>query len=97
MAKDEIRIEILVASPPTSKCKELIDLIEGFVERYPDQLRLDIYYAGSKMSVEPTEGYQNDPDGKRRKVPSAYVDGGKVASDEIPSEKEISDIIESLV
>ncbi len=94
MTDDELRIELLVASPPTSKCNKLIDMMEDFVEKYPNRLRLDVYYAGSQMSVEPTEGYQRDPDGKQRKVPSAYVNGDKIASDEVPSREKVSKKIE---
>lgn len=92
--EDIMRIELLVASPPTSKCKKLIEMMEDFVEKHPDMVSLDIYYAGSKPFVVPTRGYQKDPDGKRRKVPSAYVNGKKVASDEVPSREAVSSIIE---
>jgi hypothetical protein len=89
-----IRTELLVASPPTSKCQRLINMMEKFVEKYPGKLRLDIYYAGSKPFVVPTKGYQRDPDGKRRKVPSAYINGKKIASNEVPERKKVSRIIE---
>ncbi len=95
MSEDKMmRIELLVASPPTSKCKKLISMMEEFVGSFPDRIRLDIYYAGSKMSNVPTDGYQKDPDGKRRKVPSAYVNGKKVTSDEVPPKEKIEEIVE---
>ena len=91
---NKIRLEVLVASPPTSKCLSLIELMKKLLEEYPDKLRLDIYYAGEKPSVVPTKGYQHDPDRKRRKIPSAYINGRKVASRVIPDISYIKKILE---
>lgn len=87
-----LRIEILVASPPTKKCKAMMTLFEKFLEEFPGQLQLDIYYAGEPMLKIPTEGYRKET-GKIRKIPSAYVNGVNVASKDLPEEEKIREII----
>jgi hypothetical protein len=81
-----VRLEILVASPPTKKCKAIIAMFEKFMDEFPGQLKLDIYYAGEPMLGNPTEGYKKET-GKIRKIPSAYVDGKNVVSKEVPDEE----------
>jgi len=85
-----MRIEILVASPPTSKCKSIIRAMQMVVEKYPDQLRLDIYYAGMQLSIKPTCGYQAE--NKAKKVPSVFINGMCVASGEVPDFNEVEEI-----
>ncbi len=87
-----MRMEVLVASPPTSKCKLIIEALTGEVQRHPDVTRLDIYYAGSEASVRPTEGYVNL--GKHKKVPSAYVNGRVVAASKPPEPDQLRAIVE---
>ena len=89
-----LRIELLVAGPPTRKCKQLIEMMTSFVSEFPDQLRLDIYYAGDAMLIIPTDGYQRDPAGqKNRRVPSAYINGVKVASREVPEKEKVKEVL----
>lgn len=91
-----IRLEILVASPPTKKCKAIIAMFEKFLLEFPDQLQLDIYYAGEPMTAKPTDGYKKET-GKIRKIPSAYVNGKNVASKEVPDEQLVRDEILKLI
>lgn len=89
----KLRLEVLVAYPPTSKCRALVELMKTLVEEHPEKVRLDVYYAGETPSKVPTRGYQRDPDGKRRKIPSAYVNGKKVASQEVPALDEVRNVL----
>lgn len=93
-----MRVEILLAYPPTSKCKMLKTIIETFVEENPDLLRLDVYYAGSQPFVVPTKGYQSfSGEDKYKKIPSAYVNGRLVADGTLPDIDELrKNIIEEL-
>ncbi len=94
--KPLVRIEILVASPPTKKCKAVMEMFQSFLSEFPDQLKLDIYYAGEPMTGNPTDGFKKET-GKIRKIPSAYVNGKKVASKEIPElEKVRNEIFEAM-
>lgn len=88
-----MRLEILVASPPTSKCQHIISSMEAFVAKYPEQLRLDIYYAGMQLTIKPTRGYQVE--GKLKKVPSVFVNGICVANGEVPDFDEVEVVLES--
>jgi len=89
-----LRLEALVASPPTSTCEEIISMLEKVASERPDMVRIDIYYAGSQPSVTPTSGYQNDPSGKRREIPSVYVNGACVASGEAPDGAALREAVE---
>ena len=86
-----MRLEVLVAAPPTSKCKKVIGLMEEMVAAYPDKLKLDIYYAGSQLTIKPTSGFQAE--GKSKKIPSSFVNGCLVASGEIPDSTELREIV----
>ncbi len=87
-----MRLEILVASPPTSKCKQIISSMKAMVEKYPDRLRLDIYYAGMQLTIIPTRGYQCE--GKLKKVPSVFVNGICAANGEVPDFEELEKMVE---
>lgn len=80
---DRLRIEALVAYPPTSLCREILALLKAIVAEYPDQVRLDVYYAGETPDATPTKGYQGLD--KRKTVPSGYVNGRMVISGDVPS------------
>ena len=54
-----MRLEAIVASPPSAKCKVIIAMLEKAVSKHPDVLVLDIYFAGEAPGTEPTKGYQN--------------------------------------
>lgn len=86
-----MRLEVLVAAPPTSKCKKVIALMEEMVAAYPGKIKLDIYYAGEQLSITPTRGYQVE--GKSKKIPSSFVNGLQVASGEIPNPEELRQIV----
>ncbi len=88
-----MRIEILVASPPTSKCKSILGWMKEMIQKNPDRLKLDIYYAGMQLSITPTQGYQAE--GKLKKVPSIFVNGICATSGEVPDFEELERIIES--
>jgi len=83
-AGKRLRLELLVAGPPTARCKQLLAMMKELVARYPDRVRLDVYDAGSSPFVTPTRGYQAA--GKRKRVPSAFINGVLVASKEDPGD-----------
>jgi hypothetical protein len=90
--EDKLRIEVLVAGPPTSKCKQVIGMMEKVVMENPGQVKLDIYYAGTQLMVKPTRGYQDE--GKMKKIPSIFVNGIQVSGLEIPREEELRSEVE---
>lgn len=45
-----IKLEVLIAWPPTSKCQETIRILEEVVRRHPDELRLLVFKRGIDLS-----------------------------------------------
>ncbi|MEI6309672.1 MAG: hypothetical protein WCP58_08535 [bacterium] len=90
--KSRLRLEALIASPPTKKCREIIVMLEELVEAFPDQVRLDVYLAGEQPSVQPTLGYQSF--GKSKKIPSAFINGKVVAVREAPAKESLRKALE---
>ena len=77
-----LRIEALVAYPPTALCKQILALLKTVVAEYPDRVRMDVYYAGEAPDATPMRGYQGLD--KRKTVPSGYINGQMVISGELP-------------
>ena len=78
-----LRLEALVAYPPTTRCREILTLLKMIVAEYADQVRLDVYYAGESPDATPTKGYQGLD--KRKTVPSGYVNGRMFISGDVPT------------
>jgi len=56
-----IKVEALIATPPTSKCQETIGILEELVRRHPDELRLVVFKRGidfvpEEMRLEASKG-----------------------------------------
>jgi hypothetical protein len=78
-----LRLEALLAYPPTTNCRKILALLKAIMAEYPDQVRLDIYYAGESPGAMPTRGYQTLD--KRKTVPSGYLNGRMILCAELPS------------
>jgi hypothetical protein len=87
-----LRIEALVAYPPTAFCKQILGLLKTIVADYPDRVRMDVYYAGEAPDATPTKGYQGLD--KRKTVPSGYVNGRMILSGEVPPLEAVRAVIE---
>ncbi|MFW9922192.1 MAG: hypothetical protein ACFFDW_02775 [Candidatus Thorarchaeota archaeon] len=92
MSVKKMRLELLVASPPTKKCKNLIEIFEGFIANSSD-LKLDIYYAGTPPTVNTTKGFKTNID-KRVKIPIGFINGNQVPKELLFEEKELATIIQ---
>ncbi len=90
MTGGPLRIELLLACPPTRKCRAIRELANEAMERYPGQLRIDEYEAGTACPVTPTNGYRSARSGKGKfkKIPSVFVNGVEVSAGE-PPEREV--------
>ena len=88
-----LRLEALLAYPPTKACREVTTILKSFVAEYADRLRLDIYYAGEAPSATPTAGYQNLD--KQKTIPSAYVNGRMIIDGDVPPIEKIRGDIEA--
>ncbi|NLI74862.1 MAG: hypothetical protein GX442_00305 [Candidatus Riflebacteria bacterium] len=96
MKQTPMRIELLLACPPTRKCRAIQELVGEAVERYPEQLRVDEYEAGTACPVTPTDGYRRARSGKGKfkKIPSVFVNGVEVAAGEPPERETLFRVIE---
>ena len=90
--KARIRLEAVVASPPTGKCQMTIEMMENMVKLYPDQLRLDIYYDGIEPAVAPTRSYILSD--KYKVLPSSFVNGNMVSAAKVPDPEDLRQEIE---
>ena len=79
---EKIRMEIYIARPPTSKCRELVAIMEEMVGRYPDRVRLVVFERGAPWSEEPSQALKYALH-KGATVPMCYVGGKVPASGEV--------------
>ena len=79
MTEKKMRLELLLAGPPTKKCLELQEVFQGFVVEN-QRIRLDIYYAGSAINIQTTKGYKKTLD-KRIKIPMVFINGKPIPED----------------
>lgn len=97
MAEKQMRIEVLVAYPPTAKCKTILAMVRE-VAANDARLRLDVYESGSMPSGKPTAGWLKPPPqadhGKFKKIPSLYVNGCPLACGEVPEVAEFQTMVE---
>ena len=96
MAGNKLRIEVLVAYPPTDKCKALLSLAREIVAA-DSRLRLDVYESGSSLCVKPTDGWMKPPPkadhGKFKRIPCVYVNGMPLVSGEVPTAEAFRQIV----
>lgn len=90
IADTQMRIEVLVAYPPTEKCKMILAMVREAVAN-DARLRLDVYESGTMPSGKPTAGWLKPPPqadhGKFKKIPSLYVNGCPLACGEVPDKE----------
>ncbi len=77
-----MRVEALIASPPTPKCELILGMLDEASAAYPETLRVDIYLAGEQPGMTPTRGYQSSE--KLKRVPCVFVNGTALAQGEVP-------------
>lgn len=47
-----IKLEVLIATPPTSRCEETIAILEQIVRRHPEEVRLVVFRRGVDFAPE---------------------------------------------
>lgn len=55
-----IKVEVLIATPPTAKCQATVAVLEGLVRSHPDEVRLVVFrrgidFAPPEMRLEETD------------------------------------------
>jgi hypothetical protein len=100
-----IVIEALIATPPTSKCEETIEILEELIRRHPDELRLVVFRRGvdfmppelrlkvpnceEDVTPKQTSVQMRQLIQKGSAVPCVVVGGDLLSTFEVPNPKEL--------
>jgi hypothetical protein len=79
-----IIIESLIASPPTSKCQETIQVLEELVRNHPDELRLVVFRRGIDIYPEEASNGMKVLMQKGAPVPAVIVNGSIFITCKVP-------------
>lgn len=108
-----IKLEVLIATPPTSKCEETIVNLREIVRRYPEETSLVVFKRGIDFMPDELrmEEYMTEKDylpkepsvqmrvliTKGRSVPTVIVDGVLFSSCEVPDLEKLDKKIQELI
>lgn len=79
-----IKVEALIAWPPTSKCQETIGILEEVVRRHPDELRLLVFKRGIDLYPEEASQGMKALMQKNCSIPACAVNGVLFSSRVVP-------------
>ena len=98
-------LEVLIATPPTSKCEETVSILQEIVRRHPDEARLVVFRRGVDFVPEEMQmrEYVSEEDcapkeaslqmrtliTKGRAVPTVVVDGVVFCTFDVPNLEEL--------
>ena len=85
---EKVKLEIYIARPPTSKCREVVAVMEGMVHLYPDQARLIVFERGAPWPEEPSQALKYALQ-KAATVPMCFVAGKLVVGGKVPAPDEV--------
>ncbi len=91
---EKVKLEAYVARPPTSKCRQLIAMLEDVVRRYPDQVRLVVFERGAAWPEEPSRTLKYAIH-KASTVPMCYVGGKLVIGGKVPAREDVEREVEN--
>ncbi|MEM3506501.1 MAG: biotin/lipoate A/B protein ligase family protein [Candidatus Bathyarchaeia archaeon] len=89
----DVLIELLIANPPTSMCKEVIEVVNKAISGLEDKVEVVIYRRGLGVppGVRISGGLQKAA--KESMIPSIVINGDLSYRKKVPSENELRDII----
>jgi hypothetical protein len=108
-----IKAEVLIATPPTSRCQATIGVLEELVRRHPDEMRLVVFRRG--IDFVPDEMRLELPEGgeaytpkqaslqmrviaqKGSAVPSTVLDGVLFSSFAVPNPEELEAKVQEIL
>ncbi len=95
-----IKLEVLIATPPTEKCEETIKVLEEVVRRHPDEARLVVFRRGVDFVPEEMRIMENVSEEDRvpkeaslqmrvlitkcRAIPTVILDGELFSTYDVP-------------
>lgn len=84
-----IKVEALIASPPTSKCQETINTLEELIRRHPDECRLTVFTRGVDFIPDEASAGMKCLIQKSSPVPTVVVNGMFFSSRSVPNMEEL--------
>ena len=91
ISMEKIKLELLVAWPPTTRCQELINAAENAAKDFGDQVEVNLCYRGQPYRHEATLSLFRAI--KTAKLPVLIVNGEIIEMENKPMEPEIKDAI----
>ena len=82
-----LRVEAIIASPPTKKCRATLKTLEEMTRLFPDQVQVDIYQLGRAWPRTPTMPCLLEF--KSWRAPSVYVNGRPICKAEPPDPQQL--------
>ncbi len=108
-----VKLEVLIATPPTSKCDETVEVLREIVRRHPDETRLVVFKRGIDFMPEGLrmKEYETEDDcapkeaslqmrtliTKGRAVPTVVVDGEVFSTFNVPAMSELETRINEIL
>ncbi len=108
-----IKLEVLIATPPTQKCEETVKVLEEIVRRHPDKARLVVFRRGidftpDEMRVKEYATEENCAPkeaslqmrtfiSKGRSVPTIVMDGVFFSTFDVPSLDELEARVQEIL
>jgi hypothetical protein len=109
----QIVVEVLIATPPTSKCEATLGILEELVRRHPDEIRLVVFRRGvdflppelqlktpggeADLIPKPASGQMRIICQKGSNVPYVVVDGENYSSLVVPDPQELEEKIQQIL
>lgn len=84
-----IKMEALVAWPPTSKCQETIQVMEEMIRRHPNDLQLVVYKRGVDLFPDDATAGMKNLMMKGCQIPACVVNGVLFSAKEAPNLDEL--------
>ncbi len=92
-----IRVEALIASPPTSKCQETIGILEELIRHHPDECRLTVFTRGIDFIPDEATAGMKCLIQKSSPVPTVVVNGMFFSSRSVPNMDELETRVQQVI
>ncbi|OJX47117.1 MAG: hypothetical protein BGO78_16695 [Chloroflexi bacterium 44-23] len=108
-----IHLEVLIATPPTSKCEETVKILQEIVHHHPNEARLVVFKRGIDFMPDELrmKEYMTEEDyvpkepsiqmrqliTKGRAVPTVIVDGVLFSTFDVPNLDEVEAVVQKIL
>jgi hypothetical protein len=92
-----LAVEALIASPPTSKCEETMQILEELIRRHPDELHLVVYKRGIDIWPSDASNGMKLLMQKGSPVPAVVVDNNIFTTCKLPNPEELEALVQEIL